>query len=293
VGLNTGAGWRWPTRIWPEENWGRLIGVLKSQGLKPVILGGPEEVELNARLATATGCLWPGVKSLDTFYAMVSRCDALVTSVTQAMHLAIAAKIPLILFNNIFNKHEFELYGRGEIVGPSQACDCFYDAVCITGRNCVKEISGVNLIFSTLWSNISEEKRWVIQQSLSDFKVIKYKDHLFDVDDYNTLHKESLEFIQNALATKSNNKTIVVTHHAPTFAKYPEKYVNSKINEAFATNLTDLIQDSTIDYWIYGHHHSNIGEFQIGNTKLVTNQLGYVKYNENDGYINKAIITLL
>lgn len=141
VGLNTGAGWRWPTRIWPEENWGRLIGVLKSQGLKPVILGGPEEVELNARLQAATGCLWPGVKSLDIFYAMVSRCDALVTSVTQAMHLAIAAKVPLILFNNIFNKNEFELYGRGEIVGPNQACDCFYDAVCITGRNCVKEIS--------------------------------------------------------------------------------------------------------------------------------------------------------
>lgn len=160
-------------------------------------------------------------------------------------------------------------------------------------NNCVKEISGVNLIFSTLWSNISEKKRWVIQQSLSDFKVIKYKDHLFNVDDYNTLHKESLEFIQNALVTKSNNKTIVVTHHAPTFVKYPEKYVNSKINEAFGTNLTDLIQDSTIDYWIYGHHHSNIEEFQIENTKLVTNQLGYVKFNENGGYSNKAIISLL
>jgi Icc-related predicted phosphoesterase len=113
------------------------------------------------------------------------------------------------------------------------------------------------------------------------------------VDDYNALHKESLEFIQNALATKSNNNTIVVTHHAPTFVKYPEKYVNSKINEAFATNLTSLIEDSTIDYWIYGHHHSNVGDFQIGNTKLVTNQLGYVKYNENAGYSNKAIISLL
>ena len=43
-------------------------------------------------------------------------------------------------------------------------------------NNCVKEISGVTIIFSTLWSNISEEKRWVIQQSLSDFKVIKYND---------------------------------------------------------------------------------------------------------------------
>jgi len=81
VGLNTGAGWRWPTRIWPEENWAGLIAKLNSVGLKPVILGGPEEVALNDRLAQQTGCLWSGVKSLDVFYAMVARCDALVTSV--------------------------------------------------------------------------------------------------------------------------------------------------------------------------------------------------------------------
>ena len=159
-------------------------------------------------------------------------------------------------------------------------------------NNCVKEIEGVNFVFSTLWSNISEDKRWIIQQSLSDFKVIKYKDHLINVDDYNLLHQECKKFLQKTLAIKSDNKTIVVTHHAPTFLNYPEKYINSKINEAFATNLTDLIHDSNVDYWIYGHHHSNVRKFQIGNTKLVTNQLGYVKYNENHGYNNKAIIII-
>ena len=160
-------------------------------------------------------------------------------------------------------------------------------------NNCVKEIPGVNLIFSTLWSNISQAKHFSIQNALSDFKVIKYNDRLFNVDDYNLLHQESKEFLQKALAVKSENKTIVVTHHAPTFINYPEKYKNSNINEAFATNLTSLIEDSNIDYWIYGHHHSNVGDFQIGNTKLITNQLGYVKYNENAGYNNKAIISLL
>lgn len=159
-------------------------------------------------------------------------------------------------------------------------------------NNCVKEVSGINLIFSTLWSNISESKRWLIQQSLSDFKVIKYIDCLFNVDDYNLLHKESLEFIQNTLNETSDNKTVVVTHHAPTFVNYPEKYVNSKINEAFASNLTELIEDNSIDFWIYGHHHSNVNDFQIDNTKLVTNQLGYIKYNENVGFNPKAYIEI-
>jgi len=141
VGLNTGAGARWPTRIWPREHWAKLIELLKANGLKPVILGGPEEVQLNDRLAAETGCLWPGVKPLDVFYAIVARCECLVTSVTQALHLAIAAKTPLVLFNNIFNAHEFELYGRGEVLGPPTACDCFYDAKCRTDRNCIKEIT--------------------------------------------------------------------------------------------------------------------------------------------------------
>lgn len=141
IGLNTGAGFRWPTRIWPESHWIRFIELIKQRGLKPVILGGPEEQRLNDRLASATGCFWPGVQPLDVFYAMIHRCQCLVTSVTQAMHLAIASKTPLVLFNNIFNAREFELYGRGEIVGPPKACDCYYDPVCRTGRNCIQEIT--------------------------------------------------------------------------------------------------------------------------------------------------------
>lgn len=118
VGLNTGAGHRWPTRLWPESAWTKAAADLRALGLKPVLLGGPEEVELNGRLAQSTGCPWLGVQSLDVFYAMIERCACVVTSVTQAMHLAIGAKVPLVLMNNIFNPHEFELYGRGEVLGP-------------------------------------------------------------------------------------------------------------------------------------------------------------------------------
>ena len=141
IGLNTGAGGRWPTRIWSEAHWLRLIRLIQERGLRPVIFGGPEEEDLNNRLTAASGALWAGVQSLEVFYAMLHRCNCLVTSVTQAMHLAIAAKTPLVLFNNIFNPNEFELYGRGEIVGPPVLCDCYYDAVCRSGRNCIDEIT--------------------------------------------------------------------------------------------------------------------------------------------------------
>src|SRR5439155_1650109 len=57
IGLNIGAGRRWPSRIWPVEYWIELIKLLKARGLQPVLLGGAEEVEMSARLVDATGCL--------------------------------------------------------------------------------------------------------------------------------------------------------------------------------------------------------------------------------------------
>lgn len=185
--------------------------------------------------------------------------------------------------------HEYYYYN---IIEKSGVLDIKIRENIFLVNNCVKEVLGVNIIFSTLWSNISEARRWVIQQSLSDFKVIKYNDRLFNVDDYNILYQESLKFLQKTLVGKSDNKTVVVTHHAPTFINYPEKYANSNINEAFASELSNFIEDSNIDYWIYGHHHTNISDFQIGKTKLLTNQLGYIKYNENKGFDNKAVFSV-
>jgi ADP-heptose:LPS heptosyltransferase len=140
IGLNIGAGKRWPSRIWPAEYWIELIKLLKARGFAPVLLGGPEEVEMSARLVNETGCVASGVQSLEVFYAMIAQCQCVVTAVTMAMHLAIGARTPLVLLNNIFNPYEFELYGRGEIIGPPVPCDCYYSGVCRTGRKCINEI---------------------------------------------------------------------------------------------------------------------------------------------------------
>ena len=88
-----------------------------------------------------TNCASSGVRSLGVFFALIHRCRVVVTSVTQAMHLVIAAKRQLVLFNNIFNKNEFELYQRGVILEPELPCDCYYAPQCLTGRNCMREIS--------------------------------------------------------------------------------------------------------------------------------------------------------
>jgi hypothetical protein len=54
----------------------------------------------------------------------------------------------------------------------------------------------------------------------------------------------------------------------------------SNINEAFCVDLTDYIEESNANFWIYGHSHYNQKPLYIGNTILLTNQLGYVHLNE-------------
>jgi len=53
------------------------------------------------------------------------------------------------------------------------------------------------------------------------------------------------------------------------------------LNSAFPTELGDFIAESRIDVWVWitGHSHVNI-DATIGNTRIVSNQMGYVYYGE-------------
>lgn len=136
-------------------------------------------------------------------------------------------------------------------------------------------------IFSTLWSKLDLTKEWVIKKTMADFHLIRKNGNKINVDDYNELHDDALTFIKSQLPSEEGKKTIVISHHIPTFYNYPEKYRHSELNSAFATELFDLVEASSVDYWIFGHSHEVVPDFKIGKTTLTTNQLGYVEYGEH------------
>jgi 3',5'-cyclic AMP phosphodiesterase CpdA len=152
-------------------------------------------------------------------------------------------------------------------------------------------LENTRLIFSTLWSKISPGHQWQIERSLNDFHQIKHNGFRFSAEKYNELHEESLAFLHQEISVNTAKQMVVFTHHCPTFLNYPEQYKGDVLNEAFAVELYDWIETSNINYWVYGHHHNNTSEFSIGNTKLITNQLGYVQQNEHKLFEpNKCII---
>lgn len=130
IGLNTGAGGRWPSRLWPEEYWVELGKQLHSRGYGVLWLGGPEEDERNKRLSAQGVGSYLGHFPLPDFVDLVAQTDVLVTQVTMAMHIGLGMGRRLVLMNNIFNASEFEMYGLGKIVEPDPPCDCYYNPVC-------------------------------------------------------------------------------------------------------------------------------------------------------------------
>jgi ADP-heptose:LPS heptosyltransferase len=141
IGLNTGCGSRWLSRLWDELHWEKLIKLLQKYGYFPLILGGVRENEKNINLSNLTGAYYPGYFPLNRFISLVNQCDMVVTVVTMALHIAIALEKEVVLLNNIFNPSEFELYGRGKIVEPDKPCKCFFSPECINPQYfCMNEL---------------------------------------------------------------------------------------------------------------------------------------------------------
>jgi len=136
VGLNTGCGGRWTSRLWPDAYWVQTAKRLLKLGYEVILLGGEQEHKKNLALARRTGAKYFGHYPLQQFINLVNRCDLVVTAVTMAMHITIGLGKKIVLFNTIFNKREFELYGLGEILEPDFDCSCFYSPTC--PNNCMQ-----------------------------------------------------------------------------------------------------------------------------------------------------------
>lgn len=141
VGLNTGCGPRWNTRLWSNESWIKLADLLVEQNYYPIFLGGTLEHEKNLMFAEKTGAYYPGHFSLEEFISLTDSCDAIVTQVSMMMHIATALQKKMVLMNNIFNPNEFELYNRGVIVEPKVGCECYYGNTCKRGISCMHDLS--------------------------------------------------------------------------------------------------------------------------------------------------------
>jgi Icc-related predicted phosphoesterase len=155
-------------------------------------------------------------------------------------------------------------------------------------NNKTVEIDCVHFIFSTLWSKIEAKYAAYVVQNVSDFECIVWNNEKLTAKSFNQLHSKSLRFIKSELERLKSKTKVIVTHHLPSNQCNAMEFLGSKINSAFCTELSSFVKNCKADYWIYGHSHRNIPEFQIGKTKMITNQIGYIQYDEQKQFKRDA-----
>jgi heptosyltransferase-2 len=88
-------------------------------------------------IQAGSGATYLGNFPLQQFINLIDQCDLVVTQVTMGMHLTLGLGKKIVLMNNIFNPHEFDLFNKGAIVQPPKECKCFYRGSCVDGTSCM------------------------------------------------------------------------------------------------------------------------------------------------------------
>lgn len=149
LGLNTGAGPVFGTKKWTIDGFVELARLAADRlGARVLLMGGPEEVERNRRIAAELSDL--GERLIDTgcdndlrqFASLVAGLDLLVTGDTLAMHLALAQGVDTVAIFGPTCTQEVQMYGRGEkIVSTLDCAPCYLKRCLKHDHRCMTELT--------------------------------------------------------------------------------------------------------------------------------------------------------
>ena len=123
AGVHPGAAWA--TKRWLAERFSELCRRLKSEGMTPVLIGGPADAALGAEIALASGAAdLIGRTDLEELKSLMGRLSLFVTNDSGPMHLAAAAGVPVVaIFGATTRELGFFPYGSGHrVVESDLAC---------------------------------------------------------------------------------------------------------------------------------------------------------------------------
>lgn len=134
---------------------------------------------------------------------------------------------------------------------------------------------GWRIIYGTLWADggkdLSEQAR--VNYALNDFRLITLEGMTFNVRDMIKIHKREKAKIKSFLAEPFDGKTIVMTHHLPSYALCHPRF-GDQINGGFASKSDELIYEYQPNLWVAGHTHDRISKV-IDKTRIEVNPTGY------------------
>lgn len=141
---------------------------------------------------------------------------------------------------------------------------------------------GVLFVGGTLWTDFDgnnpismDNARW----SMNDYFKVRGN----SPEKVYELHKECLKNIVQVLENSTEEKKVVIGHHAPSKKSTLPIYKSSKVNGAYSTDLEWVMEKYEPVIWIHGHMHTNF-DYIVGNTRVYCNPRGYNGYELNSDF---------
>jgi Icc-related predicted phosphoesterase len=94
-------------------------------------------------------------------------------------------------------------------------------------------------------------------------------------------HVETRDFIADELQKRRGQRTVVITHHAPSPRSIAGEFRHDPLSACYASDLEDLIRETVPTLWVHGHVHYR-NDYTIADTRIISNPRGYP--GENTGF---------
>lgn len=137
-------------------------------------------------------------------------------------------------------------------------------------------LEGVTFYGCTLWTDFAvshTECLFEVSMQMNDFEFISYHGRPLEPGDLARYNRKSLDWLKKSLSRKSDEKRVVVTHHAPSLKSWGFD-PDDPIRYAYCNELDQFIRTWKVDLWIHGHVHCR-SDYSILDTRVVCNARGY------------------
>jgi Icc-related predicted phosphoesterase len=144
------------------------------------------------------------------------------------------------------------------------------------------EINGVHFAGCTLWTDFElmghrPFAMYHAELEMSDYHEIRHTSRSgrkVRASQTVRMHKQSRMFIDGFLERHGHNRSVVVTHHAPSRRAIANHYATDLTSAAFASDLDKLIIEKGPTLWVHGHVHEP-QTYMLGKTRILCNPRGY------------------
>lgn len=154
VGINPGSSPRWPTKLWPVENFAKLCDELARRNIRVVITGSHEEQALVEELMSQTRnkpVNAVGKTTISELTALIRRCQVFISSDSAPMHIASSLDIPLVaIFGPTDPKRHLMAPTQHQVFWKELSCSPCYLRSCPIGHPCMKKITVQEVLDSVL-----------------------------------------------------------------------------------------------------------------------------------------------